>query len=119
MKKATVIYGPSHKEIMSLLRNSEVFLCGSKKEQYPLMLCEAAALGLAIISTDVGHAKSLPGSEIVTDYEDMAVKINELSYYPEKLKANGQMLREYAKENYVIEDKTATFENLLEGLVNA
>lgn len=117
MSKATIFYAPSHKEIMKQMKESDVFLCGSKKEQYPLMLCEAAAMGMAIISTDVGHAKELPGCVVVADYDDMAAKINELSSSPKVLKENAMKLREYAESHYRIEDKIKLFEGLLKDIL--
>jgi len=116
VNKAGLYFGLGHEEILKRMKDSDVFLCGSKKEQYPLMLCEAAAMGMAIISTDVGHARELEGCTVVGDYEEMALKIKELSSEGTLLRKNAALLKKYAENNYHVKDKINTFRELLGSL---
>ena len=84
-------------------------MCGSRKEQYPIMLCEAAAAGLAIISTKVGHAETMPGIETVDSETEMIDKIKQISEQKNERKQKSEQLRAYAKEHYRIKGKIDQF----------
>lgn len=102
--------GLQRQETAEQLRLSDVFVCGSRHEQYPLMLCEAAAKGLPIISTNVGHAAEMDGCIVVENMEEMTDKIKFLYERPEERLRRGKMLRKYALEHYQIRDKVAWLE---------
>ena len=108
-----IAYQITRNEVYSLFENSHVFLCGSKKEQFPLMLCEAAAASMAVVSTAVGHASSMPGLLIANTEEEMAGQISFLVKDPEMLIDRGRKLRQYAKEHYKRENKITQFEKIL------
>ena len=54
LKNVTLIPSLNHQEALDLLRSSDGLICPSRDETMPITIIEAAALGKAIISTDVG-----------------------------------------------------------------
>ena len=112
------LYNQPRESIPDLLRDSDVFVCGSIKEEYPVMLCEAAAEGLPIISTRVGHAPTMPGCIVVDTQADMAAAMKMLCCNREERIIKGQLLQNYAKENYVIEEKVKWLDNKISLLTN-
>ena len=108
--------GLQRQETAEQLRLSDVFVCGSRHEQYPLMLCEAAAKGLPIISTNVGHAAEMDGCIVVENMEEMTDKMKFLYERPEERLKRGKLLREYALEHYQIRDKVAWLEKKISEL---
>lgn len=112
-----IIYGQSREKIRELLSESDVFVCGSKHEEFPVMLCEAAAKGLAIISSNVGHAKEMPGCIVVNNMNEMIEQMKVVAENVMLRKSNGMKLRHYAQQNCRIKDKISEFESMLEELV--
>ena len=104
-----ILYNISRNQVYKLYQQSQVFVCGSRKEQYPIMLCEAAAAGLAIISTKVGHAETVPGIETVDSETEMIDKIKWISEQKNERKQKSEQLRAYAKEHYRIKGKIDQF----------
>lgn len=111
--KTFFMTGLSRNDIASHLEKADIFICGSKKEEYPIMLCEAAAKGLPIISTDVGHASQMMGSLIVHSYEEMSMAMKTLYNSKEERIKRGNELRKFALENYQIKDKIECFEKMI------
>lgn len=58
-KKIEFIERLEGKEYFDLLRSSDIFVLPSRNENYPMALCEAMALGLPVISTNVGGISDL------------------------------------------------------------
>ena len=115
-KHIKLIYGQSRKETYNLYDNADVFVCGSRKEQFPIMLCEAAAKGMAIISTSVGHAPIMPGIIIAYTQEDMQKAMQRLYDNCKERSERGKKLREYALRHYRMQDKISFFEKELRKL---
>lgn len=112
-----ILYGLEREETIKMLGEADVFVCGSRKEQYPIVLCEAAAKGLPIITTDVGHAAAIPGAVIVTDESEMAEQMQRLYDDTELCRELGKKNREYALSHYRIGEKVREFEEQLERLM--
>ena len=111
-----ILYGLQRNEIMKQLQNADVFVCASKHEEYPVMLCEAAAKGLAIISTDVGNADEFPEISLVHSVEEMAKQISLLDKDHALRIRKGTALRNFASANFHISDKVEAFNTVLENL---
>lgn len=111
--KIEILYQITREQVYKLFSMADVFVCGSKKEQYPLMLCEAAATGLAIISTNVGHAELMPGIILVRDQKEMSNAMCTLAEQEDLRKKAGESLRRYALEHYRIEDKVRQLEKAM------
>lgn len=110
-----LFFGLERSEIKECMKVADIFLMGSKKEQYPIVLCEAAASGLMIISTNVGHASTIPGCIVVKDYAEMAGKISEVLYEPSIVYEKGQKAREYALKHYRIKEKVKELDKVIKG----
>lgn len=108
--------GVPRKEIPFELQRADVFVCGSQKEEYPIMLCEAAAKGLPIISTNVGHVKELEGCIVVDSKEEMTEAMIQLYSSPRERYQTGMKLRRYAMKQYRIIDKVDMFQQKIASL---
>ena len=115
-RNVQILYGLQRKEIMEQLQSADVFVCASKHEEYPVMLCEAAAKGLAIISTDVGNAEEFPEISLVHSIGEMAVQMSLLDKDHALRIRKGTALRSFACANFHISDKVEAFNTVLENL---
>ncbi len=111
--RVEILYGVSREQVYEIYNQAHVFICGSKKEQYPIMLCEAAAAGLAVISTRVGHAETMPGIKLVETRKEMADAISLFGCKKEERIESGEKMRLYAKEHFQKKDKIDEFEKAL------
>lgn len=104
-------------EIYELYRKSDVFVCGSRLENAPIVHCEAAATGMAIISTPVGNVKEMDGILIAENYREMCLSMERLAGERNEMKWRGQQLRKYVigKKCRVV-DKVDWLEKNLEKL---
>lgn len=105
--RVKILFGVDRQGIRDALEDSDVFVCTSLHEEFPLMLCEAAAKGLGIISNNVGNASEFDGIVTFEDYEGLCGAIKEYTY-SDRIE-NGRKLREYAENNFRIEDKVNSF----------
>lgn len=115
-KSVNIMYGQTREETYELYDKADVFVCGSKKEQFPVMLCEAAAKGMAVVSTNVGHASLMPGIFLVETMEDMQKAMEWLYDNPEERRERGRQLRRFAIEHYRRQEKINFFEEELKKL---
>lgn len=76
--------------VIELYRTSDVFVCPSLSENYPIVAHEAAATGMPIISTDVGIYNRITGAYIVEDQQGMQKAMEELYYSAEERKRRGR-----------------------------
>lgn len=104
-KKVDMLTGIPREKIPCILWQSDIFVCSSKKEEYPIMLCEAAAAGLPIISTNVGHAGKMEGCMIVNSEIEMKEAMEYLGENPEERFKRGFLLRKQAEHDYKISEK--------------
>lgn len=115
-KKVTFLYEKSREDILALYRTSDVFVCGSLIEAFSISLCEAAASGLAAISTDVGNAATIPEVLIVHSQQEMAQEMTYLYTDEAERKRRGKALKAYADANCKISDKVTWMEQEIERL---
>ena len=69
--KIFVLNGIERKKIPYLMRKAEVYVIGSKYEEFSISLIEAMALGVPFVSTNVGNASELPGGEVVNNIKEL------------------------------------------------
>ena len=107
----------SREEIYKLYRESDVFLCGSRLENAPIVHCEAAATGMAIISTPVGNVKEMNGILIASTGEELKEAMERLIGNRDEMRERGQQLRQYILQKKCrTKDKVDWLEQELEKL---
>lgn len=111
--KIDILFGLTREQMRKYLESADVFLCVSKHEEYPVMLCEAAAKGLAVISTDVGHASEMQGCIIAKTPDEFVKQMQNLQKNPELRRELGKQLRKYAEQHCQIAEKVKQFETIL------
>lgn len=113
--RVKILFGVDRQGIRDALEQSDVFVCTSLHEEFPLMLCEAAAKGLGIISNKVGNASEFDGIVTFDDYNGLCSAIKSYTYMDRI--ASGRKLRKYAEQNFRIEDKVAFFLKIIENII--
>ena len=113
-ERVTFLTHRSRKEISDLLSESDIFVTSSLWEGYSVANLEAAAKGLAIISTNVGNARIIPGVITVDSLQELPYMMEEL-YRNSKLRMSaGQLLRCYAEERARISGRVEEFEKQMD-----
>ena len=93
-------------KVIDLYRTSDVFTCSSLSENYPIVAHEAAAVGMPIISTNVGIYDRIDGAYIVEDAAQMARAMEELYYDAGERARRGQAVYEWVcRQECRIRDK--------------
>ena len=100
-------------KIADYVKNSSLYLLGSKWEAFPISLVEAMAAGKPYLSTDVGIVKYLPGGKIVENIDDMAFWIDLLMSNKKIAKTLGNEGRFYAEENFLEDNIVLRLNKLL------
>ena len=110
-------------EIISILKNSHIFILPSVAEALPVVLMEAHALELPIIATDVGSVDQivLDGeSGYIVKKEDDEALANRISLFlkkPEKLKEMGRKGRKRIEGHYNIKELNVRLINIFRELL--
>lgn len=105
--------GISREKTMEIYKKANVYIVASNTEVMSISLCEAAAAGLSILSTDVGHASNVPGVCICSSKEEFIYQMRLLYENPHLRYINGKLSYEYALKHYVIENKVSALEEQL------
>lgn len=105
-------------KIIKTYKESDVFVCPSKSETWSIVAHEAAAVGIPIISTDVGIYGEIDGACIVNSQEEMQRAIEVLYADKELRKAKGVSAREWLlRQNCSVNDKVLQLEAELQQLL--
>lgn len=97
--------------VIGLYQTSDVFVCSSLSENYPIVAHEAAATGMPIISTDVGIYARITGAYIVKSTGEMAAAMEKLYYSAAERARRGQDAYEWVcGQGCRIQDKVDWFE---------
>jgi len=112
MKNVFVLENVPREDVIAAYNQADVFVLSSKIEVTPLVILEAASVGLPFISTDVGIAKELRGGIIAPSPEEMATSINKLLYNPEYRINLGLEGRKQVLERYTWENILQQYENV-------
>ncbi len=102
-------------DTIDLLKQSYMFVFGSRGEKFPVVIVEAMAAGVPFISTDVGIVKYFPGGIIVKNTEEMAQSICRLANDHELHDTLSKEGAEYARRRMRISDKVDAFEEICFG----
>lgn len=82
-KKVILYVGLERRQVLDEFREADVLVLSSKREGSPVVLREAAATAMGIISTNTGDAELIDGVEIVYGIDDMVnsmVKMQDAAY---------------------------------------
>lgn len=111
-QKANVYVGISRTEVLSLYQQADVYLAASKIEGMSVSICEAAAAGLTIISTNVGHVAEIPGAYLYENENELVEIMRKVNDEPEIRQRCGEKAYDYASENdrYKVQGKVDYFE---------
>lgn len=85
----------TREQIYDLYRTSDVFICTSRSENCPIVHCEAAATGMAVVSTDVGDVRLKDGILLIEDVSQLRTAIEHLYSDREEIYTRGKKLRSY------------------------
>ena len=112
-KKITFYRGISRSETLDEYRKADVFVLSSKWEESPIVIREAAASRMAVISTDVGDVSQIPGCQIVHSEEEMARALEKNVEDIEYRNCQAQKLAIWAEENCKREKAVNLLENIM------
>lgn len=108
----------SREDVYELYRTSDVFVSASRSENCPIVHCEAAATGMAVVSTNVGNVRGMDGILLTDNEEEMRQALERLYRDREELAERGKRLRTYMLGRKCrIEDKIDWLEKELKCLV--
>lgn len=111
--KIDIRVGIKREEVLELYRDADVYVSASETEVMSISICEAAAGGLQILATNVGHASKIPGVQLFETKEELKELMREACRNPEKRRTCGRLSYEYAEENYRIQRKVDLLEEKL------
>lgn len=112
-RQIQILCGLERKKILEIYREADVYIAASEWEAMSISLCEAAAAGMPILTTDTGHASSIPGVFLCNTEEDFIEKMRLLYQDPMIRASRGKMAYEYAVLNYTIQNKVDRLEKVL------
>lgn len=117
---ANIYVGISRTEVLSLYQQADVYLAASKIEGMSVSICEAAAAGLTIISTNVGHVAEIPEVYLYENEDELVEIMRKVNDEPEIRQRCGKKAYDYAGENdrYKVQGKVDYFETELLKLVD-
>lgn len=117
-QKVSILWGIPREEVIQMYRRVDAFVMTSIWEGYPICLCEAAASGIPIISTDVGNVRDFNGAIIVHDKMELIMQMQQVALLPEQRKNMGRQLRAYAEINCKASEKVKWLQNEIDGLLS-
>ena len=103
-------------DIQKIYRQSDVYICGSRTEGFGLALVEAAACGLAIVTTACHGVTELfthrENAMIASTWSDLESALEELGDSPELRKKLRQNARDYCSDKLTIRKMVDDYEQL-------
>lgn len=112
-KKIIFYRGMNRSETLEEYKKANVFVLPSKWEESPIVIREAAASRMAVISTDVGDVSQIPGCQIVHSEEEMIVALEKNAEDIEYRNCQAQKLAIWAEENCKREKAVNLLENIM------
>lgn len=111
--KIEICVGLPREEVLEIYQNADIYVSASSWEAMSISLCEAAAAGLLILSTNVGHVAQIPGVLFFDEKEGLINMMLKAYQEPEVRRTNGMLANAYAEENYRIQKKVDLLESAL------
>jgi glycosyltransferase involved in cell wall biosynthesis len=110
--------GVARPQMLSALKQADVFAFTSRSEASPVVILEAMAAGVPWVSFDVGNIREHPGGFVVKDVAEMAATIRLLLQQPALRKATGQQGRTWIEQRHRWEQITLEYEQLYWEITN-
>lgn len=104
-------------KVLELYKEADIYVSASSWEAMSISVCEAAAGGLQILSTDVGHVSKIPGVRLFETEEELAQLMIWAYENPDARRENGMYTNAYAEENYRIQKKVDMLEERIMSLL--
>lgn len=114
---ADIYVGLTRDKVLELYKGADIYVSASSWEAMSISICEAAAAGLLILSTNVGHVAKIPGVLFFDSGEELKELMNRAWREPDIRRENGMRVNAYAEENYRIQKKVDLLESSLIELV--
>lgn len=112
-QKADIFAGLKREEVLNLYKEADIYLSASRWEAMSISICEAAAAGLTIISTDAGHVSDIPGVYLFHTKKELVEIMGKVYENPGLRAENGKKAYEYAVDKYRIQSKVDYLEQVL------
>ena len=103
-------------KVLELYRQADVYVSASSWEAMSISICEAAAGGLLILSTDVGHVSQIPGVQLFETETELTRLMKQAYEDSDMRRQNGMQANAYAEENYRIQKKVDYLEKKIRAL---
>ena len=103
-------------KVLELYRQADVYVSASSWEAMSISICEAAAGGLLILSTDVGHVSQIPGVQLFETETELTRLMKQAYEDSDMRRQNGMQANAYAEENYRIQKKVDYLEEKIRAL---
>jgi glycosyltransferase involved in cell wall biosynthesis len=118
--KPWVTFTGARKDVPALLASFDVFAMSSRTEGLPLVVPEAMAAGLPVVSTAVGGLPGIVPPEVGLlvphgDAQELGRSLGELMKDAARRKALGAAAARYARERFSLDRMTAEYESLYAG----
>lgn len=107
-----VEYAVPREKVLEYYLQADVAVTTSRWEAFSITLCEAAALGLPIISTDVGNARLFDGLVLANSVDEIASAMKSMVDVDVR-KEHGMRLHKYALDNCKVNSRVEALESLL------
>lgn len=108
-----ILCGISRQQVIEKYWEADVYVSGSGVEVMSISLCESAAAGKTILSTDVGHATLIPGVLLYEGEEGCMKAMQNIALQTEERVKRGKKSYEYALQHYKISKKIEEIGELL------
>lgn len=108
-----ILCGISRQQVIEKYQEADVYVSGSGVEVMSISLCESAAAGKAILSTDAGHASLIPGVFLYEGETGCMKAMQSIALQTEERIRRGKESYEYALQHYKINKKIEEIGELL------
>ena len=114
----------SGEQKLKALKEADIFVLASYSEGMPISLLEAMAVGLSVVTTDVGGVKDFfePGQMGLKvrpkDAKDLEEKFEKLLSNPQLMALNGKYNVDYAREKFSAVQVSKRLENIYNNVIN-
>lgn len=115
--KAVLYVNIKREQVLELYKKADVYLAASKWEAMSISICEAAAAGLTIISTPVGHVSEVPGVFLFRNQKELVEIIGRISKDQSMREASGKESYEFAVKAYKIQNKVDELDCMINQIV--